>query len=136
MAAPEVLISVGILVGGLVIGRNYAQTPPPLALTNTFQGMSDQFKTVTSAIKQQLNNKMKGEYILPGMTREEEHLDKDALHRYKAAHGLPPDANVDHVILNGIRDAIKRGEKPVDAADHAPHPPDGLTRKGKPKRRK
>ena len=80
-----------------------------------------------ATLKHPLVNKMKGEYIPPGLDDAERAAYREALHRYKDAWGIPAGVDIPHDILDKMAKDIKNGKKPVDAADDADEPPEADT---------
>jgi hypothetical protein len=64
----------------------------------------------------------KGEYEPRGLSHEERIAYREAVHRYKKIWGLGVAENVTKEILDEIADAIKEGQKPIDAAESADGP--------------
>jgi hypothetical protein len=67
---------------------------------------------------------MKGEYIPSGLVGAERDAYREALHRYKPAHGLGANDNVPKDILDKIGELVKKGVKPSDIVNQAPAPPE------------
>jgi hypothetical protein len=66
----------------------------------------------------------KKEYVPPGLSEAERNAYREAVHRYKTAHGVGAAEDVARTTLDKIAEGIKKGLKPRDAADKAPAPPE------------
>ncbi|MEJ5203007.1 MAG: RHS repeat-associated core domain-containing protein, partial [Anaerolineales bacterium] len=66
----------------------------------------------------------KGEYIPPGLSDAERVAYREAVHIYKDAYGIPANEDVPKNILDAIAELIKKGVKPIDAADSVDEPPE------------
>ncbi len=66
----------------------------------------------------------KGQYVPPGLSDAERIAYREAVHIYKKTYGIPANADVPKEILDDLAELIKKGMKPVDAADSVDEPPE------------
>jgi RHS repeat-associated protein len=66
----------------------------------------------------------KGEYVPPGLSRDERNAYREAVHRYKKVWGLGGRDDVPREVLDEMADLIQEGWKPGEAAEAVDGPPE------------
>jgi RHS repeat-associated protein len=109
-----------LLAGGTIIFITIVGGNPQIidSIVSGCEEVLDQVTKIPNVVT------MKGEYVPPGLNEQQRGDYRDAVHRYKNAHGIPRNVDVPKDILDKIAESIKRGLSPQDAADRAPGPPE------------
>jgi len=119
LTAPEAILLLVAVIAyvGIVSITQFARD------AGVFDQASVAIEEETSNIKEFLRAHLaKGEYIPAGLSKDERDAYREAIHRYKKIWGVGAGEAVAQEILDELGKQIKKGKKPVDAAESVDGP--------------